>query len=442
MSSATKSAQPSCGARILAVDDDPGLLALLDMRLTANGYRVTCAESGAAALRHFMSERPQAVISDLRMDGMDGHALFARLHEAAPTVPVIMLTAHGTIPDAVSATQRGIFAFLTKPFEPGDLLDTVARAVALSPSIDPARDAGVTWRAGIVSVSPVMDELLRQARRAADSTLPILINGPRGAGKSLLAQALHRAGSDSSRPIITLHCSALSDRAGVTTPFDKALSAARGGTLVLEDVDEAGPAGQLRLLALVGGTGPFGIRSQALARSKPVDVRIMASTAQPLENFVRDGRFRADLYYSLRRMQLSVPALSERREDIAPLVAHFTAKSGVSGRHFSPEAQKVLCETAWPGHVRQLQNVVELALKRAVAPQVSAVQVRTLIGDDHARGTVALDHARHTFEHDYLIQLLESTRGGITHAARIAGRNRTEFYKLLARHQIDPSDYR
>ena len=442
MSSAARMHRDSGGARILAVDDDPGLLALLEMRLTANGYRVTCAESGAEALRHFMSERPQAVISDLRMDGMDGHALFAHLHQAAPTVPVIILTAHGTIPDAVAATQRGAFAFLTKPFEPRDLLRTVASAVELSPPVAASGEAGVAWRAAIISASPIMDELLRQARRAADSTLPILLSGPRGSGKSLLAKAIHAAGTSASKPFVVLHGSALVDTQTSSESLEAALDAAQGGTLLLDDVDEAGPAAQLRLLALLGGSGLFGARSAPAARRRHSPARIMATTAHPLEQAVREGRFRADLYYSLRRLQLAVPALSERRDDIPPLAAHFTAMTGVADRRFSPDAVKVLHDAVWPGSVRQLQNVVELALKGAVAPQVSADQVRALLSDDHARGALALDHARHEFEHDYLIQLLESTRGGITQAARIAGRNRTEFYKLLARHQIDPNDYR
>ena len=194
------------GARILVVDDDPGLLELIEMRLMADGYAVSCATSGEEALAHFRAKRPRAVIADLRMEGMDGHALFARLHAEAPTVPVIMLSAHGTIADAVAATQRGVFDFLTKPFDGRELLARVAAAMAISPEVESGGSEG-GWRAALVSSSLAMDELLRQLRRTADSDTPVLISGPRGSGKEALARALHGASARSAAPFLAVRCS-------------------------------------------------------------------------------------------------------------------------------------------------------------------------------------------------------------------------------------------
>ena len=426
------------GARVLVVDDDSGLLDLIEMRLVAGGYAVSCAASGEEALARFRAERPRAVISDLRMDGMDGHALFAHLHAEAPTVPVIILTAHGTIPEAVAATQRGVFGFLTKPFDGRELLAKVAEAMAISPGVDisPGNDAG--WRSGIVSSSLVMEELLRRARRAADTNDPILITGPRGSGKESLARAIHAAGRLAGKPFIVFNCGECADIKPGSSPLAHALTAARGGLLLLDDVEDLPAVEQARLLPTVREHTLF----SAPAGGAQPDVRIVAGTTQVLDQAIRDGRFRADLFYALGRIVLKVPALAERREDIPALVAAFVAQTRSAARGISPEAVAALQEAAWPGNVRQLRSVVDQALALAVTPQVPVTLVRRLLREESERELVALNEARQTFEYDYLVQLLETTGGSVTHAARVAKRNRTEFYKLLARHGIDPSSYK
>jgi two-component system response regulator GlrR len=181
------------GARILLVDDDADLLRLLSMRLSAAGYRVDAAESAEAALDQLALARPQLVISDVQLPGLDGLALFDRIRARHPALPVILLTAHGTIPDAVEATARGVFTYLTKPFDGRALLETVAAALALSPPVESASSPAEPWRAGIVSRSPRMAELLAEARLVAASDASVLIRGDSGTGKELLAQALHLA---------------------------------------------------------------------------------------------------------------------------------------------------------------------------------------------------------------------------------------------------------
>ena len=424
-------------ARILVVDDDPDLLDLIAMRLDSAGYEVAVASSGLEALEIFRAAPPRAVVSDLRMDGMDGHALFARLHAEAPSVPVIILTAHGTIPDAVAATQSGVFGFLTKPFDGRELLALVADAVALSPPIAQDRD-DADWRQNIIATSAIMEELLRSARRLAEIDSPALLIGPRGSGKELLAQTIHDTSARSSKRFCVMRCGMAANAKEEEAQLAAALDTARGGTLLLDDIGQLAPALQARLLPLVAEAGMF--------ESKVRVIRIIAATLTPLDAEIRAGRFRADLFYSLHRNELVLPALTARRADIPLLVAHFTtgciARSPVKARGFSPDALVLLCEAAWPGNVRQLRTIVERALSLAVVPLVPASMVKRLLQEDNELEMTAFDDARKAFEYDYLIKLLKSTSGNVAQAARVAQRNRTEFYKLLARHDIDLTPFK
>lgn len=431
---------------ILVVDDDPDLLDLIGMRLSAAGYAVTLAASGEEALRSFLAERPRAVITDLRMDGMDGHALFARLHAEAPTVPVIILTAHGTIPDAVAATQRGVFGFLTKPFDSRELLARVAEAVAVSPTIA-ANDADGAWRAGIVSASPIMDELLRRARRAAEDGGPLLIAGPPGAGKETLARAIHQASPRRQRPFVPLVCGTLAPEIFEEALFGAAkgrsaqtglLAEAEGGTLFIDDLEALPPVVQARLLPVVRRGDVF---LGGLGASAP-NVRILAAVDGSAERAVQEGGLRADLYYTLAATTLVVPPLAERREDIVPLISHCIGKAGEDAHRFSPEALKLMQEAPWPGNVRQLINVIEQAMQLSVARVIPGSLISELLREESEREMICFDEARRSFERDYLVHLLQATGGNVSQAARIAQRNRTEFYKLLARHDIVPASFK
>jgi len=428
-------------ARILVVDDDPDMLELLEMRISSAGHQCLQARSGPEALERFRRERPRVVVTDLRMDGMDGHALFEHLHAEASGVPVIMLTvmltAHGTIREAVAATQRGAFSFLTKPFDGQELLARINEALAVSPAI--AGDQHDSeWRRPILSVDPAVEDCLREARRLADCDDPLLILGPPGSGRELLAQSIHDASTRSERGFIVLNARSMGEGEVARTALAEAAVLATGGSLLIEDIGHLAPGLQASLLPWVIDCG------QLMRTTRPV--RIMASTGQPLESDIQTGRLRSDLGYSLARHILSLPALDRRRTDIPLLVTHFTtswvSQAKVRAKGFAPDAMNLLCEAPWPGNVRQLRAVVEHALSLAVTRQVPATLVRKLLQENNEREMATLDEARREFERDYLSQLLKATGGNVAQAARIAQRNRTEFYKLLARHELDPSNWK
>ncbi|HYL23505.1 MAG TPA: sigma 54-interacting transcriptional regulator [Burkholderiales bacterium] len=439
--------------KVLLVDDDKDLLQLIAMRLSAAGYEVTAVESGEAALASLAVARPQTVITDLRMHGMDGMALFDAIHRDSPSLPVVILTAHGTIPEAVSATRRGVFSFLTKPFEPKVLLDTVAEAMRLS---SPPAGERESWRAEIMTRSSVMEDLLAQARRVAASDASVCIFGQSGTGKELLARAIHKAGSRRQAPFVAVNCGAIPEGlleselfghkkgsfTGAVADRRGLFQAATGGTLFLDEVGDMPLSLQVKLLRALEERK---IRPVGSPESHDIDVRIISATHRKLEERIATGEFREDLYYRLNVVKLYIPSLAERREDI-PLIANHAltrlAERYRRGRlQFSPEAMEVLVSAPWPGNVRQLLNVVEQAVALAATEVIPESLVRQAL-DVADTALTPLDEARKAFERDYLVRILKITGGNVTKAARLAGRNRTEFYRLLERHSLEPGMFK
>jgi two-component system response regulator GlrR len=440
---------------LLLVDDDPDLLKLISLRLTSAGYRVRTAESGEAALATMAVTRPALVITDLRMPGMDGLQLFETIHRQHPTMPVIILTAHGTIPDAVSATQRGVFGFLTKPFDSQDLLQKVAAAVALSGD-SPGTTADDEWRSGIITRSPAMEDLLRQARLVADSDASVLITGESGTGKELMAQAIHRASRRRARPFVAVNCGAIPGElleselfghargafTGAVQAHKGLFQAADGGTLLLDEIGDMPLPLQVKLLRVLqqGEVRPVG-STQAI----PVNVRVISATHRDLEAQRAAGLFREDLYYRLNVVSLRLPPLAERREDISLLASDFLRR--LAERYekpvpsLAPDAMQLLVAAPWPGNVRQLLNLLEQAVALNTTSMIPASLVQSALRED-AAALVPFEEARKTFERDYLVRLLKITGGNVTQAAQMAKRNRTEFYKLLQRHMLEPAMFK
>ena len=438
---------------VLLVDDDEDLLQLIALRLTAAGYAVTAVASGEAALNALSAARPQCVVTDLRMEGMDGLALFDAIHRDSPSLPVVILTAHGTIPEAVTATRRGVFSFLTKPFEPKVLLHTVAEAMRLSA---PPQGETEDWRAGIVTRAFSMEDLLSQARRVAASDASVCIVGQSGTGKELLARAIHRASSRAARPFIAVNCGAIPEGlleselfghrkgsfTGAVADRPGLFQAAEGGTLFLDEVGDMPLALQVKLLRALEERK---VRPIGAQEASAVNVRVVSATHRKLEARIASGQFREDLYYRLNVVKLSVPPLAERREDIPLLANHCLARLreryGKARLSFAPQAMDVLVSAAWPGNVRQLHNVIEQAVALSQTEIIPDSLIRQAL--DVADAALApFEEARRAFERDYLVKILKTAEGNVTRAARLAGRNRTEFYRLLERHALEPGMFK
>jgi len=439
--------------RILLIDDDKDLLHLISMRLRAAGYAVTTAESGQAGLAAMAAAPPELVITDLRMEGMDGLALFDAIHRDAPSLPVVILTAHGTIPEAVAATRRGVFGFLTKPFDPKLLLDTVAEALRLSGAPSGA-DQG--WRTEFVTRSPAMESLLNQARRVALSDAAVCILGASGTGKELLARAIHRASRRADAPFVAVNCGAIPEGlleselfghkkgsfTGAVQDRRGLFQAADGGTLFLDEIGDMPLTLQVKLLRALEERV---VRPVGANEDIEVNVRLLSATHRKLEDRITSGEFREDLFYRLSVVKLALPPLSDRREDIPLLAGHFLSRRaeryGRPRLGISPEAMEQLVSAAWPGNVRQLLNVVERAIALTATDVIPASLVRQAL-DAGVGSLTPLDEARRAFEREYLVRILKITGGNVTQAARLAGRNRTEFYRLLERHALEPSMFK
>ena len=441
---------------ILLVDDDPDLLKLISLRLTSAGYRVRTADSGEAALAGLAVVRPGAVITDLRMPGIDGLQLFEAIHRQHPALPVIILTAHGTIPDAVSATQRGVFGFLTKPFDSQELLQLVASALRLAGDAQTDSQAGGEWRAGIITRSPQMEDLLRQARLVADSDASVLVYGDSGTGKELLARAIHRASPRGDKPFVAVNCGAIPEPlleselfghargafSGAVQAHKGLFQAADGGTILLDEIGDMPLALQVKLLRVLqeGEVRPVGATQPI-----PVDVRVISATHRDLDAYKASGQFREDLYYRLNVVSLKLPALADRREDIPLLATHFLRRLAERYKRpaltFAPDAMALLISAPWPGNVRQLLNLLEQAVALATTNVIPASLIQGSLRED-ASALVPFEEARKEFERDYLVRLLKITGGNVTQAALLAKRNRTEFYKLLQRHRLEPAMFK
>lgn len=443
--------------KILVVDDDADLLELLSIRLTAAGYAVETVSSAEAALNYLDVSRPQLVITDMRMSGMDGMALFDHIHRTTPTLPVIILTAHGTIPDAVAAAQRGVFGYLSKPFDSKALLDQVAKGLRLSPSLYLVNDTLTgTWRQHIITQSAAMEDVLNKAKLVAEGDASVLIQGESGTGKELLAHAIHDASKRSQRSFVAVNCAAIPEHlleselfghvkgafTGAVRDHKGLFQEAEGGTLFLDEIGDMPLLLQVKLLRVLQERQ---VRPVGSSQTIAVNVRIISATHRDLKAEVNTGNFREDLYYRLHVVALTIPPLSLRREDISLLANHFTsllsARYNKSVNGFAPDAMEMLVSAAWPGNVRQLMNVVEQCVVLSTAPLIAVPLVYEAMHKDEDQ-LVSFEQARKQFERDYLVRVLKMTAGNMTQAARLAKRNRTEFYKLLQRHNLDASVFK
>lgn len=454
----SKQAKTRQNSRILLVDDDADLLHLMDMRLKANGYEVNAVDSAEKALSRLSAFKPHVVVTDLRMPGKDGMELFNDIQSMYLQLPVIVLTAHGSIPDAVEATQKGVFSFLVKPFDATLLLSNIEKALAQSgnPWAEEQVSGDQEWRSEIISSSQSMAALLRQAWSAAQADVSVLIQSQTGTGKELLAKAIHKASPRAENVFMAMNCAAIPESlleselfghvagsfSGASRSHEGLFLAADKGTVFLDEIGDMPVAAQAKLLRVLE---QHEVRPVGSTETVGIDVRILAATHQDIEKKVEEGSFREDLYYRLNVITLELPPLADRREDIMLLADHFARqlarKNNKKITRFSPEAAELLVSAPWPGNVRQLYNLVEQCVVLTTTPIIPRSLVERSLRYKSDR-LLSLTDAKDQFEFDYLIRLLNLTEGNIALASRLAERNRSEFYNLMRRHGLEPDQFR
>ncbi|HMM75090.1 MAG TPA: sigma 54-interacting transcriptional regulator [Gammaproteobacteria bacterium] len=438
---------------VLLVDDDPDMLQLTAAWLRGAGFAIQTAASGPDALSRIEISRPDLVVTDLFMDGMDGLDLLKEIHAGNPLLPVIMLSGQAQIPDAVRATHLGTAAFLTKPIAKERLIAEVSaqmRAV-----LERKRRHG-RFGANIVYRSAIMQELLEQAEMVAPTDVTVFISGETGTGKEVLARAIHDASPRAAQAFVGVNCGAIPENlleselfghekgafTGANTRHEGLFMAANGGTMFLDEIGDMPLGLQVKLLRVLQD---LQVRPVGATRSVAVDARIISATHNRLDELVRNGEFREDLYYRLNVVPLHMPSLAERREDIPLLLDHFlgvhATRHQQRKKHFDAEALDYLTAAAWPGNVRQLVNAVELCATLTKGDQIGLAMAQRALREKPGR-IQTLKEARDAFERRYLISVMRVANGNVATAARVAGRNRTEFYKLLGFHGIDAASFR
>lgn len=438
---------------VLLVDDDIDMLKLMSTWLRGSGFVVQTALSGNEALSRIAVARPDLVITDLFMEGMDGMTLLKEIHAANPLLPVIMLSGQAQIPDAVHATHLGTAAFLTKPIARERL---VAEVSSLMRSVlDRRRNRG-TFGEKIIHRSACMQELLEQAELVAQSDVTVFISGETGTGKEVLARAIHDASARSKQTFIGVNCGAIPEQlleselfghekgafTGANNRHEGLFMAADGGTMFLDEIGDMPLGLQVKLLRVLQD---LQVRPVGATRSIAVNARIISATHNKLEELVRNGDFREDLYYRLNVVPLHMPSLADRREDIPLLLEHFlevnATRNSSRRKRFDDESMDYLTAASWPGNVRQLANAVELCATLTKGDVIGVAMAQRALREKAGR-IQPLKEARDAFELKYLISVMRVANGNVATAARIAGRNRTEFYKLLSFHGIEVASFR
>jgi DNA-binding NtrC family response regulator len=454
--------------RVLLIDDDENILTVLEMRLKAGGYEVYTARDGAEAKEVLGSVNVDVVLSDLRLEYEDGLDIMEEIHSRDSDIPVLILTAHGSISNAVDAMKRGAAGYLTKPVDRTELFAQLKRCVSnryLAQEVQGLRRA-VEERAelqGIVGTSAGMRRVFELVERVAPTRLTVAIQGESGTGKELVAQAIHALSPRANREFLAVNCAALPEgllqselfghRKGSFTGADSdregLFQRAHGGTLFLDEIGDMSPALQASLLRVLqeGEVRPVGDR-----KSIRVDVRVVVATHRDLRKLVDEGSFRKDLYYRVNVATIHLPPLRDRVRDIPLLARHFleefTESQGRPGLTLGPDAISALESHRWPGNVRELRHAIERAVVMTDGDQVDAPALLLRPMDkrspENASGEPVgnLREARQEWEKLYLKRLMRECGGNVSEAARRAGKYRSDLYNLLRKHGIEPQEFK
>jgi two-component system response regulator HydG len=441
-------------ARLLVVDDDPSMTDMLGRRLTSRGYEVVTCASGEEAVARVADV--ELCISDVNLRGMSGVELCQRLLEARPQLPVVLVTAFGSMELAIQAIRAGAYDFLPKPFELDHLVLAIERGVTLARLKDEVqrlrRAVAPQGFGGLIGDSPKMVELYALLGKVAESTAPVLITGESGTGKELVARAIHGAGS--AGPFVAVNCAAMpsalleselfghvqgafTDARGARTGL---FAAARGGTIFLDEIGELPLELQPKLLRALQERA---IRPVGATAEVAFDARVITATNRDLEAMIEAHTFREDLYFRINVLAVSLPPLRGRGGDILALASHFLDKIAGRARKrivgFSPEAAHKLVAYAWPGNVRELENSVEHAVALASFDHIAVGDLpekvrafrttQIVLSSEDPTSLVTLD----ALERSYTAKVLDSVGGNKAAAARILGVERKTLYRMLER---------
>lgn len=450
-------------AHILVVDDDYNILQVLRMRLASAGHHVMTASDAAEALARSQTDRVDLALIDLKLKNEDGMTLMEALCDKIPGLPVIILTAYGSIDTAVTAMKRGAFNYITKPFDGQGLLAQVEKALAqgqLSTEVKHLRHlVRDSFRFdNIIGNSTAIQHVLEQVSQAANTESSVYIEGNSGTGKELIAKSLHLASARCDGPFVAINCAAIPETLLESELFgyqkgaftgahrDKKglLAEADGGTFFLDEISEMPPTMQVKLLRALEERSFFPLGARETVQ---VDIRIIAASNKSLETEIKKGAFREDLFYRIHVILIKLPSLKERQEDIPLLANHFLEKISremdkpIKG--FTAAALKKMMAYDWPGNVRELENTIECAVAMSDHAMIDAgVILRNPMQTNTNENLKPFKDAKEAFERRYLIQLMELTRGNISQAAKLAGKYRADLYALLKKYALQPTDFR
>jgi two-component system response regulator GlrR len=447
--------------KILVADDDRNILDVIKVRLESKGYHVATAVEPEKAVLFAKDEVFDLALLDLRLDGKDGIELMGELHQINPEMPIIILTAYGTIETAVEAMKKGAYSYITKPFDGRNLLSQVDDCLQESRLSNELKRLTklVKERYGfenIIGKSEKMKKVLEQVGQAAATDTSVYIEGESGTGKELIAKTLHAASSRKDGPFVAINCSAIPEalleselfgyEKGAFTGADRSkqgfFTQAHKGTFFLDEISEMPSSMQVKLLRVLEEREFYPLGG---SKTIKVDTRIIAASNKDLEAEVERSNFREDLFYRIYVIPIKLPSLSERKEDIPILSRYFLEKFSRKMqkpiRALSPSAIQKLMLYPWPGNVRELENTIEFAVAMAtenVITEALILQTRKF----QENGFKPLKDAKEDFERDYIIQLIEMTQGNVSHAAKLAGKYRADFYELLKKYDLKAADYR
>jgi two-component system response regulator GlrR len=452
---------PINNTKILLVDDDNNILKVIKMRLEAEGFQVETTEHVEKALKMATDIVFDLALVDLKLAGKDGIELMEDLHHINPEMPIIILTAYGTIETAVEAMRKGAYSYITKPFDYPEMLLQINNSIEkrmLSKEIKRLRNL-VKERYGFENViggSKKMERVLDQVAQAAKTDSSVYIEGESGTGKELIARALHVASLRNDKPFVAVNCAAIPETlleselfgyekgafSGADNSKKGLFAQANGGTFFMDEISEMPLSMQVKLLRVLQEREfyPLGGR-----KTLKVDVRLLATSNKNILNEVDKGNFREDLFYRIHVIKIKLPALKERKEDIPLLVnfflKKFTEKTRKTIKGFSPDAMQKLILYDWPGNVRELENAIEGAVAMANQDMITAdiiLQTRKL----EIESLKPLKKAKEDFEKNYLTQLIGLTQGNMSKAAELSGKYRADLYELLKKYDLKPADFR